>query len=144
MPKKYFDHRDTIYALEQFPNQNYVATAGKDRSIKVWRLSFYKDFRNSALEKLYLDVNIPDAHRADVTALRACQEYPEVLISGSASGEIKMWDVNEGRALRTIKNYNGWVYKIISFERAAEGGLTSPIKIAYDNAENQAPTRKQS
>eukprot|EP00825_Cyclidium_porcatum_P039298 TRINITY_DN472_c0_g1_i5.p1 TRINITY_DN472_c0_g1~~TRINITY_DN472_c0_g1_i5.p1 ORF type:complete len:323 (+),score=65.40 TRINITY_DN472_c0_g1_i5:59-1027(+) len=141
LPKKYFEHKDTIYALEQFPSQNFVATAGKDRSIKVWRLQFYKDFRNQALEKLILDLNIPEAHKSDVTALRSCQEYPEILISGSASGEIKLWDINEGKVIKSFKNYSGWVYKIICFEKSADTQNISPLQL--ENNENAIPGRKQ-
>jgi len=69
--KKYFEHRDTIYAIEQFASKNYIATGGKDHTIKIWRLIFYKEFRNSALEKMSLDVNIQEAHKSDITALKS-------------------------------------------------------------------------
>lgn len=50
-PKKYFEHREGIAALEVLPHQTLAATAGKDRSIKIWKLHFYKDFRSNALGK---------------------------------------------------------------------------------------------
>jgi WD40 repeat protein len=36
--RKYFDHKDTIYSLELFPCGQFLATGGRDRSIKIWRL----------------------------------------------------------------------------------------------------------
>lgn len=51
-PKKYFEHRDSIYCLEAFPNNKLVASAGKDRAIKVWKLNFYNNFRMNALGNL--------------------------------------------------------------------------------------------
>lgn len=51
-PKKHFEHRDVIYALELFPSKNYFASAGRDRTIKIWRLVFFKDFKNSCLDKI--------------------------------------------------------------------------------------------
>jgi hypothetical protein len=49
----------------------YMASGGKDRNIKVWKIIFFKDFKNGAMEKLQLETNIPDAHSMDITALRA-------------------------------------------------------------------------
>ena len=115
--RKYFDHRDTVYSLEMFPNKDYMASGGRDRSIKVWRLCYYKEFRNGILERLMLDTNIPDAHTTDITALKASGFYPEILISGSTNGEIKIWEINDGTLLKSMKNYSGWVYKLIIFER---------------------------
>jgi len=116
-PKKYFDHRDTIYALELFPTRDLLASGGRDRSIKIWRLHFYRDFKNNSLERLALDTNIPDAHTTDVTALKSSVLYPDLLLSGAANGEIKIWEVNEGTLLKSMKNYSGWVYRIVLFER---------------------------
>lgn len=117
-PRKYFDHRDTVYALEVFPNnRDLMASAGRDRSIKVWRLHFFRDFKNNCLERLALDTNIPDAHTTDVTALKASLHYPDLLLSGAANGEIKIWEVNEGTLLKSVKNYSGWVYRFVIFER---------------------------
>lgn len=55
---------------------------------------FFKDFKNGAMEKLHLETNIPDAHSMDITALRASQLYSYILLSGSSSGEIKVWDLS--------------------------------------------------
>ncbi len=94
-----------------------MATAGKDRTIKIWKLIFYKDFKNSCLEKLILDLNIQDAHNSDVTALKACQQHTDILISGACNGQLKFWDINNGNCIKSITNYSGWVYKILLFER---------------------------
>lgn len=69
--RKYFDHRDTIYCLEMFPNKDYLASGGRDRSIKIWRLIYYKEFRNGILERLMLDTSITNAHTTDITSLKS-------------------------------------------------------------------------
>lgn len=56
-PKKYFEHRDSIYCLEVFPNNKFVASGGKDRSIKVWKLNFYSNFRMNALGIFYFIIS---------------------------------------------------------------------------------------
>ena len=51
--KRHFGHRDTLYSIEQFENRNLVASGGRDRSIKIWRLSYYpNDYKNGMLEKM--------------------------------------------------------------------------------------------
>lgn len=52
-----------------------------------------------------------------MTALRACVTYDNILISGGANGDIKIWDILLGKALRSIKNTSGWVFGIITLER---------------------------
>lgn len=48
-PKTYFLHRESINALELFPNNKFIATGGKDRSIKISKLNFYtNNFRSNA------------------------------------------------------------------------------------------------
>jgi WD40 repeat protein len=101
---------------------------------------------------MVLDLNIQDAHNNDVTALKACTEHPDLLISGAANGHIKIWEINDGTCLKTMKNYSGWVYKLIIFERplgnvSASGGaiINSRTKtLANENNENFVPTRKSS
>jgi len=74
-----------------------MASGGRDRTIKIWKLQYYKgEFRNNALERLVLDINIPDAHNTDVTALRSSKNYPDLLFSSSADGEVKIWDIITG------------------------------------------------
>ncbi|KAL4429414.1 hypothetical protein ABPG74_021001 [Tetrahymena malaccensis] len=116
-PKKYFEHRDSVYCLELFPNQKFVATAGKDRSIKVWKLNFYNNFRQNALEKLSLELSLDNAHTTDVTALKACINYDTILISGAANGDIKIWDTVLGKPLKLFRNNSGWIFNIITLER---------------------------
>jgi len=92
--RKYFDHRDTVYSLELFPCGKFLASGGRDRSIKVWKLQYYKEsYRNGALEKMVLDTNIPDAHSTDITALKSSKLCFGLLFSGSANGEIKIWEL---------------------------------------------------
>lgn len=92
--RKYFDHKDTIYSLELFPCGKYLASGGRDRTIKIWRLQYYKEnFRNGALEKMILDTNIPEAHASDVTALKASKTCKDILFSGAANGDIKIWEL---------------------------------------------------
>lgn len=62
-------------------------------------------------------MSLDNAHSSDVTALKACMTYDNILISGAANGDIKIWDIVIGRPLRYMRNNSGWIFNIITFER---------------------------
>lgn len=66
---------------------------------------------------MILDTNIPEAHSTDVTSLKASKICKDILFSGSANGDIKIWELQDYTCVKTIKNISGWIYKIIVFER---------------------------
>lgn len=70
-------------------------------------------FNNNAFEKLQLSVTLQDAHQTEVTALASGGS--QYLFSSCASGELKVWDYQDGVLLKQVKNFSGWCYKIIYF-----------------------------
>jgi WD40 repeat protein len=66
---------------------------------------------------MILDTNISDAHSTDVTALKPSKLCKTILFSGSANGDVKIWELQDSTCIKTIKNSSGWVYKFIIFER---------------------------
>jgi WD40 repeat protein len=71
-----------------------MASASKDRSIKVYKLVYFeKEFKAGALEKLQLALNINEAHSTEITALGSS---PSLIFSMSSTGELKMWDLYDG------------------------------------------------
>lgn len=66
---------------------------------------------------MILDTNISEAHSTDITALKASKLCKNILFSGSANGEVKIWELEDATCVKTIKNSSGWVYKFIVFER---------------------------
>ena len=107
-------------------------------------MNFYKDYKNNCLENLQLDLNIKDAHKADVTALKSSKNFPEILLSGCSNGEIKMWEITNGTPIKTFKHFSGWVYKLIMIEKSIKNNnnndefsskklLKESLKIEKDN-----------
>ena len=94
----------------QLKNRNMIASGGRDRSIKIWKLVFYKDFKSNCLEKLHLDIDIPNAHSTDVIVITSPQYSPDYLFSGSSNGEVKIWDITTGSLLSQFKNSSGCVF----------------------------------
>lgn len=59
LPKKYFDHRDQVTCLCHVNSETQVASAGKDRTIRIYNMIYHeKDFKNGSLEKLNLVITI--------------------------------------------------------------------------------------
>lgn len=84
-----------------------------------------------------------------MTALRGCASYDNILISGGANGDIKIWDIVLGKSLRSIKNVSGWIFGIITFERPhlAQGVNENrrPIIDSWkENAESYSSPKKSS
>jgi WD40 repeat protein len=116
--KKVFDHRDSLYCLEMSDSQDVLATGGKDKTIKIWRTNFHEqEFRNGCFDSIKLDLSLEAAHSTDITALKLSSRNSSVLISASATGEIKLWDISEGVLVRTFKDHSGLVYKIIIIDK---------------------------
>lgn len=99
-----------------------MASAGKDRTIRIYNMIYHeKDFKNGSLEKLNLVITINgiiilrslDAHPTEITALNCTPQPNATLLSTCSTGELKIWDAQDGSHLRTIKNYCGWGYKIM-------------------------------
>ena len=66
---------------------------------------------------MILDTDIRDAHSTDITAIKSLKHCKDILLSGSANGEIKIWELEDSTCIQTIKNVSGWIYKFIMFER---------------------------
>lgn len=141
-PKKYFEHRDSITCLALVGSDMCVASAGKDRNVRVFRMMYYdKDFKQGALDKLQLSLSINDAHSTEITALGSS---PSILFSMSSTGELKLWDLNDGSLYRTIKNYNGWGFKIMYFYSKIEDEIEQSLTKTKKERRVTSPGRKQS
>lgn len=74
--------------------------------------------------------------------------YDNILISGAANGDIKIWDIVIGRPLRYMKNNSGWIFNIITFERPHLANIINenrkPIIDSWkENSENICSPRKK-
>jgi WD40 repeat protein/uncharacterized caspase-like protein len=80
-------HREKILTLTVSPDGALVASAGTDRSVKIWT------------NKLTPVLEIPQAHRHYVTSLRFSPDG-RYLASGGADALIRIWNVSSGKLIR--------------------------------------------
>jgi len=95
-----------------------IASASKDETIKLW------DFNGNLLREL-------QGHKKEVMAV-AFSHDGEKLVSGSADGTVKEWEVATGKMVRSIDAHDGWV-RTVAFNhnstQIASGGDDGKINI---------------
>jgi WD40 repeat protein len=83
-------HKDAINDVAFSPNGDYVATASKDGSVKLWK--FPADNEN---DDIYLN------HEGDVQSV-AFSPDGKLLTAGSFHGIILVWDVKTGDRVKRL------------------------------------------
>ncbi|MBL7193674.1 MAG: hypothetical protein ISS73_06940 [Pirellulales bacterium] len=93
-------HRDLLYDAELSPDGSLVATAGYDRTIRLWNVA-----DGSLLREI-------DVHNAAVFDLAW---HPDGGMLASASGDetVKLWRVADGQRLDTLSQPQGDVYTVL-------------------------------
>ena len=87
---------------------NILISGGRDKCINIWSIA-----QTKSQEILRLNSHIKNAHNSDISYLKSSPNNSNILISGSAQGEIKIWEIfPNGNLLKVFKNFNGWVYQI--------------------------------
>ncbi|KPI89256.1 hypothetical protein ABL78_1589 [Leptomonas seymouri] len=75
-------HSGPIYTVAVAPNDQYVATGGKDKSVNVWNITGKKIFREASLK----------GHRRGISSL-AFSPVDRVLASASNDGSVRLWSL---------------------------------------------------
>ncbi|KAG8344865.1 WD domain [Trypanosoma vivax] len=85
-------HEGLIHALAVAPNDQYVATAGKDKNVNLWTVSGKKIYRDSSLK----------GHRRAISAL-AFSPVDRVLASASNDGSVRLWSLTALVCVKTLQ-----------------------------------------
>lgn len=99
-------------------SDNAIASASKDKSIKIW------DINGNLLREI-------KGHTKEVMAL-AFSHNGQQLVSGSADGTVKEWEVASGKMVRSIDAHDGWVRTVAYNHNStliASGGDDGKIQI---------------
>ena len=94
-------HTDAVYAMSCRSNSAFLATAGYDRTVKVWNSNFLDVQHVKELKD-----------HSDTVYAAAFQPNSDLLATGSADRSIKIWDTAEGKRLFTLSESTDWVYAV--------------------------------
>ncbi|CBZ27611.1 conserved hypothetical protein [Leishmania mexicana MHOM/GT/2001/U1103] len=85
-------HAGPIYTVAVAPNDQYVATGGKDKSVNVWNITGKKMYREASLK----------GHRRGITSL-AFSPVDRVLASASNDGSVRLWSLVSLTCLKAMQ-----------------------------------------
>ncbi len=97
--REFAGHRDVLYDAEFSPDGKLLATAGYDRSIRIWRVETGEELHHLAV------------HNGAVFDL-AFDPSGAVLASASADQTVKLWRVSDGVRLDTLNQPQGELYRV--------------------------------
>jgi WD40 repeat protein len=110
-------HKDDITDVA-ISNDNTIASSSKDKTIKLW------DFNGNLVREF-------SGHRKEVMAVDFSHDGKHI-VSGSADGTVKEWDVSSGSEVRSINAHDGWVRTVAYNHNStliASGGDDGKINI---------------
>jgi WD40 repeat protein len=87
-------HELAVVAVDVSPDSNFVATASKDKSIKLWEMNSGRELRSFL------------GHEMSVTSLRFSPDG-KMLLSGSHDKTVRLWDVLTGKQIHSISGNDG-------------------------------------
>nr|CAJ2474529.1 unnamed protein product [Leishmania braziliensis] len=85
-------HTGPIYTVAVAPNDQYVATGGKDKSVNVWNITGKKIYREASLK----------GHRRGISSL-AFSPVDRVLASASNDGSVRLWSLVSLTCLKAMQ-----------------------------------------
>ncbi|KAG5476907.1 hypothetical protein LSCM1_05239 [Leishmania martiniquensis] len=85
-------HSGPIYTVAVAPNDQYVATGGKDKSVNVWNITGKRIYREGTLK----------GHRRGISSL-AFSPVDRVLASASNDGSVRLWSLVSLTCLKAMQ-----------------------------------------
>jgi len=87
-------HTRPIYFIDWCPNTNYLATAGGDNSIRLFKGND-EDDKSDKIPNFQLIERLDEAHSQDVNCVKFNPKRPGLFASCSDDSTIKLWKVSE-------------------------------------------------
>ena len=111
---RFLGHAGPVFSAAFSPNarDGYVATAGYDKRVLLWKPEDVKPFDFSSLLSEDPPERTPcivlEGHAAAVCSVRFSSDG-KFLLSGGNDNTVRLWDVETGKLLKTVRGHAGWV-----------------------------------
>ena len=105
-------HRGPIYGVSFSPDGETVATAGHDKRVLVWHPADLKPYDYQAVVSGKKVFTPPFQELLGHTAAVRCVEFSKDgkrLLSGGHDNSVKIWGVDSGRSLKTLRGHGKWI-----------------------------------
>ncbi|MEC4895367.1 MAG: caspase family protein [Oscillatoria sp. PMC 1051.18] len=131
-------HQDSITGVDFSPDNQYIATASADNTIKIWSfqgeeiatlqghqdsvtsVSFSPDGKTIVSGSLDKTVKLWDLQGAEIKTLRGHQDSVtsvafspdrKTIVSGSLDQTVKLWNL-QGGEIKTLRGHQGWISSV--------------------------------
>ncbi|CCW70862.1 unnamed protein product [Phytomonas sp. Hart1] len=102
-------HNGPVFALAVSPNDQYVATGGKDKLIHLWNVKGKKLYKEKTL----------NGHRKGISVL-AFSPTDRVLASASSDGAVRLWSLVSLACVKTLQTDKTPVLQLAFFNHATQ------------------------
>mmetsp|Transcript_12089 Transcript_12089/g.22616 ORF Transcript_12089/g.22616 Transcript_12089/m.22616 type:complete len:1103 (-) Transcript_12089:973-4281(-) len=107
-------HKSTVVSLTFSSDGKFLASAGKDRRLCIWKKC--DNIQNKVFD---LAAVVESAHKRIIWSLDFCVTRPSILASGSRDGYVKIWEVT---SINSSVSEAVQVKEISRFEPVCKGG----------------------
>jgi len=108
---RFYGHAGPVFSAA-FSEDGHVATAGYDKRVLLWKPEDVKPFDFSSLMSDDPPERTPcvelEGHTAAVCSVRFSSDG-RFLISGGNDNTVRLWNVETGKLLKTVRGHAGWV-----------------------------------
>ena len=87
-------HRSTVVSLSFSADGQYLASAGKDRRLCLWKLRSKEERTEDDPSMFYLASAVDSAHKRIIWSVDFCPAEPSLLVTGARDGFAKIWKIN--------------------------------------------------
>ena len=87
-------HRSTVVSLSFSADGQYLASAGKDRRLCLWKLQSKEERTEDDPSMFYLASAVDSAHKRIIWSVDFCPADPSLLVTGARDGFAKIWKIN--------------------------------------------------
>lgn len=122
-------HRSVVVSLAVMKGGKVFCSGGFDKMINVWAI----ESRDEQVYAVGLDKSLEHAHDDAVFTMVASHYDENLLISGGYDNQVKIWNIFQGKCLKTLSGHHDRVVNLSLLERSLDGNFSKFFEIQNSN-----------